>query len=59
MKKEHFYKSMPFIPVLGIFLTGYFMIILNKDCGIETSEGIFIFSGIVQASSIYFAMIYL
>jgi hypothetical protein len=51
-------KLAPFIPIVGIFLTGYFMIGEGEDTGIEDYGKIFWSSALVQMASILFVILF-
>lgn len=51
-------KLAPFIPIVGIFLTGYFMLNKGENTGIEDYGKIFWSSAIVQAGSISFIILF-
>ena len=47
-------KLAPFIPIVGMFLTAYYMIDKGQETGIEDYGVIFWSSALVQAASIVF-----
>jgi hypothetical protein len=42
-------KLIPFIPVLGFFLTGYYMLVKNESVGIEKNTSVFWITAAIQA----------
>jgi hypothetical protein len=51
-------KLAPFIPIVGIFLTGYYMLDKGEDTGIEDYGKIFWSSALVQVASIHFIILF-
>jgi hypothetical protein len=51
-------KLAPFIPIVGIFLTVYYMLGKGEDTGIEDYGKIFWSSALIQVASIYFIILF-
>jgi hypothetical protein len=51
-------KLAPFIPIVGIFLTGYYMLYKGEDTGITDYGKIFWSSALVQVASILFIILF-